>query len=87
MIRTVGALVRKDVRAELRTFEATYRANLTEHLRQQIGTLESGHAQPSPVPDLASPAASGASSGGAHVDGSGSDSETPRLDALLGDQH
>ena len=36
----------------LRAFEATYRSNLTNHLRSQIEALESGRAEPSDVPDV-----------------------------------
>ena len=35
----------------LRTFEATYRTNLTDHLRSQIESLESGRAEPTDVPE------------------------------------
>src|SRR4029453_8646504 len=37
--------------SSLRTFEATYRSNLTNHLRSQIESLESGHAEPSGAPE------------------------------------
>ena len=76
---------------DLRAFEAAYRSNLAEHLRTQISTLESGSAEPTPVPDLALPKGS-ADQDGADAPGDGSTakpeaaSETPRLDALLGDQ-
>jgi len=115
----------------LRSFEASFRANLTNELREHIGSLESRHAQPYEVPALAEPAAVAAaeerssSAGGdsettsqpaaddapvaessseASEASEGSDdggsvfpsddpaveesqpSETPRLDALLGDQ-
>ncbi|HSU35001.1 MAG TPA: DivIVA domain-containing protein [Propionibacteriaceae bacterium] len=92
--------------ASLRTFEATYRSNLTSHLRSQIETLESGHAEPSDPPEVVrdlppvdsntNGAATGSDGDGespepAEVDaptlGGGSPtSNTPRLDALLGDQ-
>lgn len=97
---------------ELRSFEARFRANLTDELRQHISTLEAGRAQPGTVPALAAESpttgASGASSAsGAETSATGSgestgsvfpgedpadedndatDSETPRLDALLGDR-
>jgi DivIVA domain-containing protein len=115
---------------QLRGFEASFRANLTEELRRHIAAVESGTAQPYEVPALADPssvaqaeqrsadAGDTANGGGAAGDGdmgataaadltdtstSGSErvfpdddpaddtdpratSETPRLDALLGDQ-
>jgi hypothetical protein len=89
----------------LRNFEAAYRTNLTNHLRSQIESLESGGAEPSEVPDVVRhlPKADGSSDNdapGSDGDGSaqgerdeattlgggGSTSNTPRLDALLGDQ-
>jgi len=92
--------------ASLRTFEATYRSNLASHLRSQIETLESGHAEPSdppevvrdlpPVDSSTNGAATGSDGDGespepAEVDaptlgGGDPTSNTPRLDALLGDQ-
>lgn len=81
---------------ELRAFEAAYRSNLTEHLRSQMNAVQSGRAEPTPVPELApsAPAAAAGSDGSAGaVDGSaaapaegGPGTETPRLNALLGDQ-
>ena len=89
----------------LRSFEAAYRANLTNHLRSQIESLESGRAEPSEPPDVVRdlrPEASTNGSGnveqqhdGAHqperdeaptLGGGTTTSNTPRLDALLGDQ-
>ena len=89
----------------LRTFESTYRANLTDHLRSQIESLESGRAEPSEVPDVVRdlPADTerrhqrrqlSGTDGDAPAErdetttlGGGSPtSNTPRLDALLGDQ-
>jgi cell division septum initiation protein DivIVA len=100
--------------SSLRTFEATYRSNLTSHLRGQIESLESGHAEPSDPPEVVrdlppvdgssngaaaggdgeapDPATEGdapdpATEGDAPTLGGGSPtSNTPRLDALLGDQ-
>jgi DivIVA domain-containing protein len=85
----------------LRNFETAYRTNLTSHLRRQIETLESGRAEPVDVPDVAR-AAENISHGTAGQQGepgeidqppredapsfSGGSSNTPRLDALLGDQ-
>ena len=81
----------------LRNFETAYRTNLTTHLRRQIETLESGRAEPADVPDMArSPENSSNGIAGQQGEqpqredapsfsGSGS-SNTPRLDALLGDQ-
>lgn len=42
---------------QLRSFEAGFRANLTNELREHISTLESRNAQPHEVPALADPAA------------------------------
>ena len=86
----------------LRTFEATYRTNLTSHLRSQIETLESGRAEPEDAPeivrDLRPVEASHKRNGASAPDGQpqdrdetptlggGASSDTPRLDALLGDQ-
>ena len=91
--------------AALRNFEAAYRANLTNHLRSQIESLESGRAEPADAPDVVRdlrPEVSTNGSGngeqhdGAHpaerdeaptLGGGGApSSNTPRLDALLGDQ-
>jgi cell division septum initiation protein DivIVA len=81
----------------LRNFETAYRTNLTTHLRRQIETLESGRAEPADVPDMArTPENSSNGIAGQQGEqpqredapsfsGSGS-SNTPRLDALLGDQ-
>jgi len=110
---------------QLRSFEATFRANLTNELQEHLSALQTRTAQPHEVPDLADPAAvtdaeqragepsvdpgqatdtsadiadtssADAGSGGGSVfptddPGESSDgdraSETPRLDALLGDQ-
>ena len=115
---------------QLRGFEASFRANLTEELRRHIAAVESGTAQPYEVPALADPSAVAqaeqrSADGGDAADGgetagdgdpaataahdsthsstSGSEpvfpqddpaddadgsatSDTPRLDALLGDQ-
>ena len=82
----------------LRNFEAAYRSNLTDHLRSQIESLETGSAQPTEVPDVIRDLP--ASEGPAGEDGSAASeddedpspaessptSNTPRLDALLGDQ-
>jgi DivIVA domain-containing protein len=86
----------------LRTFEATYRTNLTSHLRSQIETLESGRAEPEDAPeivrDLRPIEVSNKRNGASAPDGQpqerdetptlggGASSDTPRLDALLGDQ-
>lgn len=73
----------------LRTFEASFRANLTDHLRAQINSLETTKAEPDGAPELAS-ARDGSHSGGSNGSTSestdGSRSQTPRLDALLSDQ-
>ena len=93
---------------QLRTFEASFRANLTEELRQHISRLEAGHAQPNEVPALADAQSAAAPTADAETAsaaestdsvfpdddpaGDAGDatadqaSETPRLDALLGDR-
>ena len=113
---------------QLRSFEAGFRSNLTNELREHIGTLENRNAQPYEVPALADPTAvSEAEQRAAATDGpaadeesdgdeaaeaaslgtqadtadsgsvfpeddpaedtqDGTSSETPRLNALLGDQ-
>jgi DivIVA domain-containing protein len=84
----------------LRTFEASYRTNLTSHLRSQIETLESGRSEPEDPPEIVrdlrpvedTTKRNGASApDGQERDetptlGGGASSDTPRLDALLGDQ-
>ena len=125
---------------ELRHFEQTFRTNLSDQLRRHIDVLESGHAEPADLPDLATPATTAAAAEGAADDAAQGDSaaeadaaapfdattedeaaegtagddtgsprpggdessneaietdpdatvqvsDTPRLDALLGDQH
>jgi len=73
----------------LRRFETEYRTNLTRHLRDQIQALESGRAEPDEVPDgLAKPVVGGPGDGqpGAESAPGRPASDTPRLDALLGEQ-
>ena len=90
----------------LRSFEATYRSNLTRHLQSQIDVLGSGSEEPADPPvaldeapaarPAAAPAAAtaagteqaaAADADGAPAGGStATTSDTPRLDALLGDQ-
>ena len=95
----------------LRSFEATYRANLTSHLRSQIEMLEAGRAEPTDPPEAvrdlrpvenisngsspATPTSRAQSRSAAPVQerdeaptlgGGAPTSNTPRLDALLGDQ-
>jgi DivIVA domain-containing protein len=90
----------------LRSFEATYRSNLTRHLQSQIEVLASGNEEPADPPAALDEAATArpTSAGPAGPDapaqpsGPGADdtpaggaaettaSDTPRLDALLGDQ-
>jgi DivIVA domain-containing protein len=92
--------------AALRKFEAAYRANLTNHLRSQIESLETGRSEPVDPPDVVRDLrpvdknTNGASAAGdsesAPAQGERDDaptlgggtptSNTPRLDALLGDQ-
>ncbi|MBK8460340.1 MAG: DivIVA domain-containing protein [Micropruina sp.] len=57
----------------LRSFEGRFRENLTGHLRRQIEVLESGVVEPDDVPSI--------------LDEPATQSATPRLDALLGDQN
>ncbi len=95
----------------LRSFESTYRGNLTAHLRSQIEVLESGDAEPADPPAALADAPAARRNGGtgspaaprspqpqaadrpAPVEddtptsgGGSASSDTPRLDALLGDQ-
>ena len=84
----------------LRNFEAAYRTNLTTHLRRQIETLESGRAEPVEVPDMVRDVKSAEavptgllvstvesiSLSAKVLQASAEVSNTPRLDALLGDQ-
>jgi DivIVA domain-containing protein len=96
--------------ARLRDFEQHYRANLHDHLRDQLDTLDRVSLEPQGGPERTAPrepftaptdgetsvrTASDPESRGAHVQGAHDDSEavegsgpsdTPRLDALLGDQ-
>jgi DivIVA domain-containing protein len=92
--------------AALRKFEAAYRANLTNHLRSQIESLETGRSEPVDPPDVirdlrpvetsTNGAGGGSDSETAPAQGERDDaptlgggsptSNTPRLDALLGDQ-
>ena len=92
----------------LRNFEAAYRANLTNHLRSQIESLETGRSEPVDPPDVVrdlrpmETSTNGAVGGGSGdsdtapaqgerddsptLGGGSPTSNTPRLDALLGDQ-
>jgi DivIVA domain-containing protein len=94
--------------AALRSFEAAYRANLTNHLRSQIESLETGRSEPVDPPDVirdlrpVETSTNGAAGGGSGdsetapaqgerddaptLGGGSPTSNTPRLDALLGDQ-
>ena len=87
--------------AALRNFEAAYRRNLSNHLRSQMEALESGRAEPQDAPDVvrlgavdqsnqrkngASPREGGDRDETPTMAGGGQSSDTPRLDALLGDQ-
>ena len=85
---------------ELRTFEAAYRENLAAELREQLDSLTGTRAEPADVPEAANAPVQRTENGqdGAQnptdVDaddpptlGGGSTSNTPRLDALLGEQH
>jgi hypothetical protein len=86
----------------LRTFESTYRTNLADHLRSQIESLESGRSEPQDPPEVVRdlrPVEDTTKRNGASAPdgqpqerdetptmGGGAASDTPRLDALLGDQ-
>jgi hypothetical protein len=85
----------------LRTFEATYRRNLSNHFRSQLEALESGRSEPPDAPEVvrlgttdqsnqrkngASPREGGDRDETPTRGGGAQGSETPRLDALLGDQ-
>jgi DivIVA domain-containing protein len=86
----------------LRTFESTYRSNLANHLRSQIESLESGRAEPQDAPEVVRdlrPVEDTTKRNGASAPdgqpqerddtptmGGSAGSDTPRLDALLGDQ-
>ncbi|HEV2927603.1 MAG TPA: DivIVA domain-containing protein [Propionibacteriaceae bacterium] len=94
--------------AALRSFESAYRANLTNHLRGQIESLETGRSEPVDPPDVVrdlrpvETSTNGAAGGGSGdsdaapaqgerddaptLGGGSPTSNTPRLDALLGDQ-
>jgi DivIVA domain-containing protein len=99
--------------AALRGFEAAYRANLTNHLRSQIESLETGRSEPVDPPEVIRdlrPVDTSTNGAVASGSGDGADtappshgereqrddaptlgggtptSNTPRLDALLGDQ-
>jgi DivIVA domain-containing protein len=87
--------------AALRSFETAYRRNLSNHLRSQIEALESGRSEPQDVPEVvrlgpadqsnqrrngASPREGGDRDETPTMGGGAQSSETPRLDALLGDQ-
>lgn len=80
--------------ASLREFEASYRANLAGHLRGQLESLDKVGLEPAGGPErrpVAAPSG-GTASGDQESDvettlgGGSSSSDTPRLDALLGDQ-
>lgn len=82
--------------AKLRSFEQTFRTNLTDHLQAQIKNLSSSKFEPSEVPALLTRSADedqrgsrrGESGGQAAPAQSGEQrTETPRLDALLGGQN
>lgn len=65
---------RDDLRGKvdrLRGFESSFRENLTNHLQAQLSSLQNAMPEPTDVPELAAR----------------SQGDTPRLDALMGDQH
>lgn len=61
--------------ADLRSFESSFRDNLTGYLKSQIASLEQGKFEPDQVPSLLGEASAKPEE----------QSATPRLDALLGD--
>lgn len=82
--------------AKLRSFEQTFRSNLTDHLQAQIKTLAGSRFEPSETPALLTPApdedqrgSRRGESGAPAQTGQGNEhrTETPRLDALLGGQN
>ncbi|GAA2101100.1 DivIVA domain-containing protein [Microlunatus panaciterrae] len=84
--------------ADLRQFEAAFRTNLTQQLQGHLDEIRQGRAEPDEVPELAHadqdrPAEEQGAGPDEHRDdaptlGGGSPgSNTPRLDALLGEQH
>jgi len=64
----------KDKVSYLRTFESSFRQNITNHLKAQLDSVSGGSLEPSDPPALL-------------TEGPVVNSPTPRLDALLGDQH
>lgn len=74
--------------ADLRSFESHYRSNLTAHLRGQIETLEGSVLEPSEKPGLVPDASSDEAVAPQDGNAAGAEdaSDTPRLDALMGDQ-
>jgi DivIVA domain-containing protein len=82
----------------LREFEVTYRSSLAEHLKSQLEALDTVRLEPAGGPEVRPADADGASAaptpqpeapaaeGSAAEGGSPTASDTPRLDALLGDQ-
>ena len=77
---------------QLRAYESAYRGNLADHLRQQLQAVEAGRFEPidMTIPVIDKPAAGDAGPGSAEVEDAVErqpESETPRLDALLGEQH
>ncbi len=85
---------------QLRTFEAAYRENLATELRERLDSLSGVKAEPDDVPDAAqapirrAAGANGSEQSGHETEGGQDDpptlgggaSNTPRLDALLGEQ-
>lgn len=66
--------------AGLRSFEQDYRSNLAQHLRSQLDGVENGEFEPQEKPELLDPQDE-------EAQGRRSQSDTPRLDALLGNQN
>src|SRR5690606_916607 len=87
----------RDSVSKLRSFEQTFRTNLTEHLQAQIKNLSGSTFEPKDAPALLTVApdedqrgSRRGESGGAQASGSNASenrTETPRLDALLGGQN
>lgn len=73
--------------SQLRGFEATYRQNFVNHLKDQLRSVESATIEPTSKPDLAdrSDNRDGSSERRSQAAQSGQGTSTPRLDALLSD--
>lgn len=75
----------QDAVGQLRAFEANFRQSFTSHLKQQLQSVESISFEPSHKPALADRNSGNDDGRRARQGDSGSQSNTPRLDALLGE--